>query len=53
MSPEERIKLEKEKAKESSKELFKEKQKDVKEEFEKETVMGNPKNLVRPESKEE
>jgi len=47
MTSEERIKEAKEKAKESDKQIFKEKSSDIQKEFEKETMLGNPKNLVK------
>jgi len=57
MNDEERIEKAKEKAKEkameSAKELFKEKPKDIQEKFEKETVLGNPENLKKPDNKDE
>lgn len=53
MSSEERYKQAEEKAKESSKELFKEKPKEIEEEFKKETILGNPENLVKPDNKDE
>ena len=53
MNLEERIKYAKEKAKESAQEIFKEKPEDIKEELEKDTTMGNPENLVKPDNQEE
>lgn len=40
-------------AKSSAKQIFKEKPEDIKEELEKETTMGNSKNLVKPDNKDE
>ncbi len=53
MNYEERLKHAQEKAKESAKELFAEKPQDIKDELEKETVLGNPENFVKPDNKDE
>ena len=53
MNDQERVELAIEKAKESAKQLFKKKPKDVQEEFEKETTLGTPENLIRPDNKDE
>ena len=53
MNDQERIELAKEKAKESAKDLFKKKPKDIQEEFEKETTLGKPDNLIKPDNKNE
>lgn len=53
MTENERLKHAREKAKEASKELFKQKPADVKDELEKEQSLGNPDNLVKPDSEEE
>ncbi len=53
MNYEERSKLAKEKAKESAKKLFEEKPQEIKDELEKETVLGKPENLVKPDNKNE
>ena len=53
MNDQKRIKEAKEKAKESAKELFKRKPKDIQEELEKETTLGNPENLIKPDNKDE
>lgn len=47
-----RLKKIEEELKKSSKQLFKSKSKDVEEELDKETYLGNPKNLVDREDKE-
>jgi hypothetical protein len=53
MTSAERINEAKEKAKESAKQIFKEKPNDIQKEFEEETVLGNPENLVKPENENE
>jgi len=53
MNDEEQIEKVKEKARESAKELFKGKPKEIQEELEKETVLGNPDSLIKPDNKEE
>lgn len=50
---EERIRKAKENAKRKAKELFKEKPDYVKKEFENETSMGRPENLIKPDNKDE
>lgn len=47
------IKKAKEKAKESAKQIFKEKPDEIKEELEKETTLGNPDNLIKPDNSDE
>jgi len=53
MNDQERAQYAVEKAKESAKKLFKEKPKSIQKELEKETVLGNPENLVKPDNKDE
>ena len=53
MTPEDRIKQAKEKAKESAKRIFKKKTEDIQEELENESIMGNPENLVKPDNEDE
>lgn len=53
MTPEERKKYAKEKAKESAKEFFKPKPKEVEDELKKETILGTPENLIVPDNKSE
>ena len=53
MNFEERIKRAEEKAKEAAKDYFKEKPQDIKDELEKETILGNPENLVKSDNKDE
>lgn len=43
----------KEQAKQSAKKIFAPKDKKIEEELKKETVMGNPKNLAKPDNKSE
>lgn len=43
----------KEKAKQRAKEIFRPASPDIEEELKKETTLGNPKSLVRPDNKEE
>lgn len=49
MTTEERIK----EAKKSAKQIFKEKSDEIKKELEKEAVLGNPENLIKPDDKNE
>lgn len=53
MNTSDRLKKIEEELKKSSDELFKPKPKDIQEELEKETVLGSPKNLVKPDNKGE
>ena len=49
----EQLKKAKERAKKRSEEIFKPAPEEIEEEFRKETVMGNPENLIRPDNEEE
>jgi len=53
MTDKERIEKAKSKAKDSSKELFKKKSKEAQDEFEKETTLGKPENLIKPDNENE
>ena len=53
MNDKDRIEEIKKKAKESAKELLEELPEDIENEFRKETTLGNPKNLIRPDNEEE
>lgn len=53
MTPEERKKYAREKAKESAKEFFKPKSKEIEDELKRETILGDPENLIVPEDKSE
>ena len=53
MTLEENIKQAKEKARESADQIFSEKPDEVKKELERETVLGNPENLIKPDNKDE
>lgn len=53
MTLEERIKKARERAKKSAEQLFKPLPKDIQKELEKETTLGNPENLVKPDNKGE
>lgn len=43
----------KEKAKQRAKEIFRQAPPDIEDELKKETILGTPKNLVRPDNKNE
>lgn len=53
MTPEERIRYAKEKAKESARKFLEEMPEDVRKEFEKESTQGSPDNLVKPDKEDE
>ena len=53
MNHNDRIKKAIEKAKESANQIFKEKPDEIKKELEKETTLGNPENLIKPDNKDE
>ncbi len=53
MKDDKRLKEAKERAKKRAEEIFKAKPKDIEAELEKESVLGNPKNLVRPDNVDE
>ena len=53
MTDEERYQQAKIKAERRAKELFKNPTKDIEDELAKETTLGNPDNLVKPDNKEE
>ncbi|WP_153301518.1 hypothetical protein [Endozoicomonas arenosclerae] len=53
MTLEERIKKARERARKSAEQLFKPLPKEIQEELEKETALGNPENLVKPDNKDE
>ena len=53
MKDKDRLELAREKAKERSKELFKPVSKEIEDELGNETTLGNPKNLVKPDNKQE
>ena len=53
MSEKDRLEKAKERAKKRSEELFKPAPKEIEEELKNESVLGNPKNLVRPDNNSE
>lgn len=53
MSDIDQLKKVKERAKKRAEEIFKPTSKEIEEELKKESVMGSPKNLVRPDNKSE
>jgi hypothetical protein len=53
MNNQEKLKIIREKAKKDAEKLFKEKTKDVQKELEKTFNLGNPKNLIKPDNKDE
>ncbi len=53
MTLEEKIKKAEEKAKESIVQIFNEKPDEIKKELEKERILGNPENLIKPDNENE
>lgn len=53
MTENDKLESAKERAKKRAKEIFKPAPPDIEEELKKETVLGNPENLVRPDNKDE
>lgn len=53
MTDEERYELAKKKAAQRSKELFEPASKEIEDELKKETILGSPENLIKPDNKQE
>ncbi|WP_170941645.1 hypothetical protein [Cellvibrio mixtus] len=53
MNDHEKLEAIKEKMKQRAKEIFKPAPTDIEDELKREKILGNPKNLIRPDNKEE